>query len=187
MSQSLVSHSETPTTELTVPHSLTFYSGLLSSVRLDSLHLLLSFGRSSYFTMFFRSFHFLPIRLSSCWRRPIPIATNCDTQKLLRPRSLSLSLRRKRIGMMRTARMTVRRRTRRTNSWRRTAASLPPWPPTRSTRRRPSRRSIGASSSTAFQGGPTCGWEVPSSWVGVRSLHYPLARGSGRWSARPSA
>ena len=33
------------------------------SVRLDSLHLLLSSGRSSYFRMVFCSFHFLPIFL----------------------------------------------------------------------------------------------------------------------------
>ena len=36
--------------------TLTLYSGLLSSVRQESLHLLLSFGRSSYFRMVLCSF-----------------------------------------------------------------------------------------------------------------------------------
>ena len=47
--------------------TLTLYSGLLSSVRREYLHLLLSSGRSSYFRMVFSSFQTLC--LSSCWRR----------------------------------------------------------------------------------------------------------------------
>ena len=63
VSQSSVCHNHTALLARSSRPRLTLYSGLLSSVLRDSLHLLLPSGRSSYFRMVFCSFHFLPIFL----------------------------------------------------------------------------------------------------------------------------